>query len=98
MTWIEALLSPTAICLWLAIANIAAFAMFGIDKMKARAGLRRIPEAELLGIALIGGTIGAFAGRRYFRHKTRKQPFSGTLQTIAILQVAGLAGLIVWAW
>ena len=83
---------------WLIATNSAAFALFGLDKAKARAGSRRIAESDLLSIAMVGGTIGAFVGRRHFRHKTRKQPFSGQLQTIAILQFAALGGLAVWFW
>lgn len=37
-------------------------------------------------LAMLGGTGGAYAGRALFRHKTRKQPFSSQLHTIAVLQ------------
>ena len=71
--------------------NFAAFAAFGIDKMKAEAGSWRIAESTLLMLALVGGTAGAYAGRKLFRHKTRKQPFSKTLHSIAMLQAFALA-------
>ena len=51
-------------------------------------------ESTLLLLALIGGTLGAYAGRAAFRHKTRKQPFYAQLHTIAALQMAGLTA---WA-
>lgn len=73
----------------LTLLNLATFALFGVDKALARAQRRRIPEARLLGLALIGGTPGAYAGRAVFRHKTRKQPFSRHLFTITMLQVIG---------
>ena len=81
--------------------NFAAFAAFGIDKMRAvaigpRRGKRRTSEADLLSLAFVGGTLGAYAGRAVFRHKTRKQPFSSHLHTIAILQIAALSGLAVY--
>lgn len=78
--------------------NLAAFLAFGIDKARARAGLWRIQESTLLGLALLGGSIGAWGGRRTFRHKTRKQPFNSALLSITLLQVvaAGL-GLGWWA-
>ncbi|HEX8214276.1 MAG TPA: DUF1294 domain-containing protein [Allosphingosinicella sp.] len=66
---------------------------FWHDKQRARAGDRRIPEADLLGLALIGGSPGALLARQLFRHKTRKEPFSTQLQLIAALQVGGLLGL-----
>ncbi|MDB5690020.1 MAG: cold-shock protein [Sphingomonas bacterium] len=79
---------------WLVVVNGWTFARFGMDKQRAVAGLRRIPESDLLGLCLIGGTIGAYAGRHRFRHKTRKQPFSTYLHLIAVLQSGGLIG---WA-
>jgi uncharacterized membrane protein YsdA (DUF1294 family) len=70
----------------LAINGLTIF-RFRQDKARAIAGARRIPEASLLGLALIGGTPGAFLARRLFRHKTRKQPFSTWLILIALAQV-----------
>ncbi len=51
-----------------------------------------MPEADLLKLALIGGTPGAFLARHMFRHKTRKEPFSTYLQLIAVIQLGGLIG------
>jgi uncharacterized membrane protein YsdA (DUF1294 family) len=75
--------------------NFAAFAAFGIDKARAEQGAWRISEQTLLGLALFGGTAGAYAGRAMFRHKTRKQPFCNALRMIAVLQL-GLAALTVF--
>ena len=63
------------IFVYLAVINIAAFIMYGIDKKRAAAGRWRISEATLLGIALIGGSVGALVGMRCFRHKTRHWKF-----------------------
>ena len=71
---------------------------FWQDKRRACAGGRRIPEADLLWLALIGGSPGAFAARSLFRHKTRKQPFSTRLQLIAALQMGALIGLAIAFW
>jgi uncharacterized membrane protein YsdA (DUF1294 family) len=68
---------------------------FWQDKRRACAGDRRIPEADLLGLALIGGAPGAFAARHLFRHKTRKEPFSTRLQLIAAVQAGLVIGLAV---
>lgn len=62
----------------------------------ARSGRWRIAEATLLFWAMIGGTAGAYAGRHLFRHKTRKQPFSGQLHRIAWLQALLLVGGGAW--
>lgn len=96
MDQLSPLLTPLNIALYLLAINVFAFAAFGIDKAKAQAGVRRTSEANLLTLAAIGGTLGAYAGRRHFRHKTRKQPFSGTLHAIAIVQVAVIVGLAVF--
>ena len=79
------------LCLVLLAANLAAFACFGIDKKRARTGDWRIPESNLLGLALFGGIGGAYLGRWYFRHKTRKASFSSALHFIALTQIALLA-------
>ena len=71
---------------------------FWQDKRRAAAGHRRISEADLLWLALIGGSPGAFAARSLFRHKTRKEPFSTRLQVIAALQIGVLIGLTVTFW
>jgi uncharacterized membrane protein YsdA (DUF1294 family) len=60
---------------YLVVANLASFAMFGIDKRRARAGQRRISERTLLVSALVSGTLGAWVGMSVFRHKTAKRSF-----------------------
>lgn len=70
---------------------------FWHDKRCAINGMRRVPEADLLGLAVIGGTPGAYLARHVFRHKTRKQPFSFHLHLIAVLQAGGLIGWFIAA-
>ena len=60
---------------YLAAVNLAAFALYGIDKYKARRGLWRIPEAVLLFAAAAGGSAGALLGMHFFHHKTKKPRF-----------------------
>ena len=90
------LLTPATLAAYVVAINFAAFAAFGIDKRLAGGGNRRISEARLLGLAFLGGSPGAYAGRRLFRHKTRKQPFSTELHGIAALQLAALAVFVGW--
>ena len=93
MEALAAWLTPANIATALIAMNFLAFAAFGIDKARAEQGAWRISEDTLLGLAFFGGTPGAYAGRALFRHKTRKQPFCSRLHTIAVIQIAILAGL-----
>ena len=73
--------------------NLLTMLRFWQDKQRAIAGLRRIPEAHLLGLAMVGGSPGALAARHMFRHKTRKEPFSTWLFLIATIQAGIVIGL-----
>jgi uncharacterized membrane protein YsdA (DUF1294 family) len=60
---------------WLVGWTPVAFAVYGIDKLQAGRSGWRIPELVLHGLALVGGVVGAWAGRIVFRHKTQKPIF-----------------------
>ena len=55
---------------YLLIINLVTFAVYGIDKRRARQGRWRIQESTLLLLAVAGGTPGALAGMFGFHHKT----------------------------
>ncbi len=80
---------------FLLLINAFTWFLFWADKRRAILRQWRIPESTLLFVAFLGGSIGAYAGRKVFRHKTRKQPFSTQLHAIAVFQVFMLAG-VVW--
>ena len=77
--------------IYLIIINLIAFALYGTDKSKAKRGKWRISEKTLIGIALIGGSVGAFLGMHAFRHKTRHWYFRYGLPAIFLAQVVLLA-------
>ncbi|MFN3619178.1 DUF1294 domain-containing protein [Sphingorhabdus sp.] len=79
-----------------ALINLATFMLFGFDKLRAEAGSWRISEGTLLAWAFFGGSVGAYAGRAVFRHKTRKQPFCSHLHQTAILH--GVAAALAGGW
>jgi uncharacterized membrane protein YsdA (DUF1294 family) len=54
--------------------NAASFALYGVDKYKARKEMWRISEKTLLILSLFG-PIGAWLGMMQFRHKTQKPMF-----------------------
>ena len=68
--------------------NIASFFLYGIDKYKAKKGRWRISEAILLLMAVIGGSIGAWAGMRLWHHKTMHKKFKYGIPIIIIMQVS----------
>ena len=68
--------------------NILTFLVYGIDKWKARNGKWRISEATLLLLAVIGGSIGAWAGMSVWHHKTLHKKFRYGVPMILIIQVA----------
>ena len=68
--------------------NIIAFIVYGIDKLKARKNLWRIPETTLLLLAAIGGSVGAWLGMRVWHHKTMHLKFKYGVPAILALQIA----------
>ena len=73
---------------YLVVANVVSFAMFGIDKQRARAGQRRISERALLVSAVVSGTIGAWVGMSVFRHKTAKRSFQTRMVAMSAVDAA----------
>lgn len=79
---------------YLVVINIAAFLIYGLDKQKAKRDKWRIPEATLLGLAVIGGSVGALLGMYTFHHKTRKIKFSAGVPLILLIQFVLLYKII----
>ena len=67
--------------------NIITFFVYGFDKLKAVNHWWRIPEAVLLGLAVAGGSVGAYLGMIIFRHKTLKPLFRFGVPVIMLVQV-----------
>ena len=76
------------VLLILTAVNLLAFALYGVDKVKAKKGAWRIPEATLLLVAFLGGSVGALLGMEVFRHKTRHAKFRILVPLFLILHIA----------
>ena len=76
------------------VVNLLAFCMYGVDKRKAMKNRWRIPETTLLGVAFIGGSIGAWAGMKTFRHKTKHWKFKILVPLFFLMQAAGIGYII----
>ena len=73
------------------------FALYRSDKSAAQRGARRVPEANLHLVALLGGWPGALVARRLFRHKTTKQPFRTVFWLTVLVNCMALAWMVVAA-
>ena len=73
--------------LYLVCINLAAFALMGVDKRRARRRQWRVPEKLLFLAALLGGSAGAWAGMYVFRHKTRHWYFVVGMPVILLVQL-----------
>lgn len=78
--------------IYLALINVTTFFLFGIDKLKAKRSKWRVSEAMLLGMAAIGGSIGAWLGMMVWHHKTLHKKFRYGIPLILMVQI----GLLVW--
>ena len=75
------------ILIYLLTVNAAGFFSMLLDKLYAKKKLWRIPEATLLTIALLGGSIGSLAGMYMVRHKTKHPKFTVGIPVILIGQI-----------
>ncbi len=81
---------------WLLIINIVTFFAYFLDKKKAIAHTWRIPEATLLGLTAIGGSLGAFLGMEVLRHKTKHLIFIVGVRLFLAIHVALLFCLYIY--
>ena len=75
------------VLIYLVAINVVTFFLYGIDKWKAKRAKWRVPEATLLGFAVVGGSIGAWLGMKVWHHKTMHKKFKYGLPAIIITQL-----------
>ena len=78
--------------------NAVTFIVYGIDKYKAKKAKLRIPEATLLLLAVLGGSIGAWMGMKVWHHKTMHKKFKYGIPAILLIQIALITYLHVNLW
>ncbi len=92
--------TTAAICYLLLVVGTSlwAFLAYGLDKLLAQNGSRRISEKNLLFISFLGGWPGAFAAQRMFRHKTQKVSFQTAFWTTVVFHfvLVGIAAFLIW--
>ena len=75
------------VIVYLVVINVATFLTYGIDKWKAKKSRWRIREASLLGLAVLGGSIGAWLGMKVWHHKTMHKKFKYGIPLILVVQI-----------
>ena len=83
------------VLIYLAVINLVTFFMYGIDKWKAKKSKWRIRETALLGLAVLGGSIGAWLGMKVWHHKTQHKKFKYGVPAIIIIQLALIVYFII---
>ena len=78
----------------LIVMNLLAFALMGIDKMKARRGSWRIPEKTLFLVTALFGGLGGTLGMKVFRHKTKHWYFKWGFPALLVVQIVLLAVIL----
>ena len=82
------------LAVYLILINALGLVLMRIDKKKALRHQWRIPEATLMTVAALGGSVGSLAGMYLFRHKTRHPKFYIGIPALLVLQLA--AGIVIW--
>lgn len=80
------------ILVYLVVMSVVTFFVYGIDKWKAQHKRWRIPESVLLGLAAVGGSVGAWLGMQVWHHKTQHKKFKYGVPAIFVAQLV----LAVW--
>ena len=79
---------------YLLAVNILTYIVYGIDKWKACRKRWRIPEATLLWLAVLGGSLVALVAMHLFHHKTLHKKFRYGVPAILIAQIVAVSFLI----
>ena len=82
----------------LALTNLYAFILMGIDKRKAIKDVRRISEKALLTACGLFAAPGGLLGMHVFHHKTRKLKFKLGVPLMLIAQAAVIAVLTIYVF
>ena len=86
-------MSAIALAALYALASVACFIAYALDKSAARQGRRRTPERTLLLWGLAGGWPGGLAAQQLLRHKSTKTSFLIKFWLTAFVNLALLFAL-----
>ena len=84
------------ILLYLLLINAAGFLFMLADKWKAKKNRWRIPEATLMTVAALGGSIGSLLGMYTVRHKTKHLKFTLGIPLILAVEIVAAIWILVY--
>ena len=90
----EPFLKHRILLIYFGIINFITFIVFAIDKVNAQEHRSRIKIVTLLGLSVIGGSIGSLLAIYLLHHKTKKDYFTVGIPIIMIMQVIVLFYLL----
>lgn len=76
----------------LVVYNLVVFCVYGYDKRCAIKDKWRVPEKVHIGLAFLGGSVGAYLGMSIFRHKTKHTKFTVLVPLALLIHIV----LVVW--
>ena len=82
--------------IYLLTINAAGFALMLVDKWKAKKNRWRIPEATLMTVAALGGSIGSLLGMYTVRHKTQHLKFTLGIPLILAVQIVAAIWILIY--
>lgn len=91
MTKADAVIAVAALLLAI---NAITWALFWLDKRRARRAKRRIKERTLLACCALGGWPAAYVAMRTLRHKTRDRRFRIAFCALVVAWIAGVAAAL----
>ena len=68
--------------------NAAAYILMAVDKTNAMRKARRVPEAALLLVAALGGSLGEWLGMVSLHHKTKHKKFLILVPLLPFVHIA----------
>lgn len=72
---------------YLIVINFLSFVLFGLDKWFAKKKKNRIRNSTLIGLSVLGGSVGSLFGMYLFRHKTQTWYYVYGIPVIFIIQI-----------
>lgn len=80
---------------WLILISLISVIVTAADKVKAKHGSRRVPEATLMLLSVLGGSLAMLITMIIIRHKTKHPKFMVGIPVIIVLQI--VAGCAIFA-